>query len=114
MICRLLTSDEVFATAHRRWHETYDTRPSDARFSDGRTIEEVCALVDKAPTAEAFAKAVGNKSWTHPSCDMCGQTPRVVVQIKHEWSDKQQDFCKACLSQALKLFSVISDADATP
>ena len=91
------------------WHDAYYTnygnqwRPG--KLTCGRTAkqvhEELSALGDNA-SLDAIEEVIGNKSWSYPACDGCGDNCDSVVAIGDE--SRALSYCKTCLEEALSLF----------
>lgn len=71
-----------------RWRQTYHNKGEwggTARGSAKDIYDALCAL-GPSPDPEKAAEIIGNKSWTHPSCEVLGTTDMVVV-ISREYSE---------------------------
>lgn len=104
----LETAEENFCDALVRWNESYRDMPNDWRFSDGRSVDEQRKMLAAARTVEEFDAAMGNKSWTHLSCDACGSEERAAIILRQRYSDKTFTACRKCLQRANALISVVS------
>lgn len=55
------------------------------------------------PTPEVVDSIIGNSSWTHLNCDVCGKPKKTVYYFKPRYYDKYEnnglDICKKCLGK---------------
>jgi hypothetical protein len=81
-----------------RWKKQYFERGSWAQTLSGDSGKVYDKLL-AATTADEVDAAIGNKTWTHLSCDTCGEYVKRAVVIG---SYDEKRVCEPCLRGALK------------
>jgi hypothetical protein len=99
---RIITSAEISANAAVRWRGQYWKRNGDtnewAYVMLGNSEEIYNALLAANGDKDKIAAAIGNKGWSHVSCDVCHEFVDVGVCLG-EYESKT--ICGRCLRSAV-------------
>ena len=79
-----------------RWELQYKDTEDPAK----RKITKKLLAFGRAPSADAVASIIGNKSWTHPSCGVCKKDVEVALVVGDY---ETQNVCADCMQLALKV-----------
>ncbi len=101
-VLRILTAEEVSAGAAERWRDQYRHWDGDRRFHDGMTKREADDAINAAEQTPDGLKGVLNPSWTHPSCDVCGE-PATVVAHSDDGFGNTRSCCLTCAEKIAAL-----------
>lgn len=103
---KLAISKTLTTTAARRFADSYppDKYPDDTKW--GQTRLKLIATDPATVTAEEVAAIIGNKSWSHFTCDECGAQVEKAVELAQDYSERAWTFCPSCLRAAAALAAV--------
>lgn len=99
-----------------RWMQRYAAGGEEWRerfLSGGMTAGEVYnKLLDlgDAPSREAVAAIIGNKSWSYVRCDSCSDEVEETVRIGESHDINARNYCRLCISEAMELFGAKHEA----
>lgn len=88
-----------------KWKHQYFTSHGDKWYDTLKhsSLEVYQAILSADGDVEAVDAAIGNKGWTHPSCEICGEyVDRVAVISNGDYSrdDQPANCCSKCLRDA--------------
>lgn len=94
---RIVTAKELSIGAAARWREQYSHWKDNDKFADGKTKKQNNDFLNSHDhTPENIEKVMGNKSWSHPECNACGERKDECVAVKESWDDKEILICSQC------------------
>ena len=93
-----------------RWKKVYcnsDNIWDRCNSGDSQIVyNQLCALGDNPKTSQ-IVEILGNKSWTHFCCSMCGNLVEKIVQFKRNHT---VTICEDCIRGAAETFAVDTSA----
>ncbi len=100
---KVTTRQSAAAEAPQRWDEQYANFPD----IDGTkaTIARELKKLGKSPDPDAIDRIIGNDSWTHLTCNECGDSVDAVVQVGQEpdYESATAELCIKCVKAAVEL-----------
>lgn len=92
-----------------RWMETYYDKKNDlwreTAFGDTQVVHQ--KLLACANDPEKLAAIIGNKSWTHISCDGCSESVSIAAVFS---SGGEPSLCLNCLTSAQAALKAVKEA----
>jgi hypothetical protein len=91
-----------------RWRRAYhrdDGRWLANRLSNASDIYNNLIALGTDPTPDDIALVIGNKSWTHLSCEACPGEFLELAQLRPESDCHTFRLCRGCLTRGLAVYN---------
>jgi hypothetical protein len=96
--------EQYFERHDRKWSRTVDG-PAEKKY------DKLCALGPN-PDIAKVVKVIGNKSWTHLTCNACNDYVVRAVSFGADYSDREILLCSDCIGQAAMVLKTNKEQSA--